>query len=641
LSPTEEEVMFRRMFVKEWKEKSGLFLFALAGLVLFLLAFSAYSKDKDTLDMLTSTLLLIFLPVFSLLLGASGFSSEFQDGAWAYLFSRPVKKWRVWLAKYLSLLTILAVVILLFAVLTRLHPALESASDTFNFPLVGEDISYGILAFVLPLLLFTTAFSLSILSEKTHVVAFLAALAWIVLQVAVTRAIFPLLAREMMSSAFSLIALMSLLVPLSLALASLMTLGRADFSQPKRRAWTFTKFAALLVLASMGLVALLALGSGRLRRESYIYDLEARGDALYFVTDRGFFKFDPADGGTQKIARHPSMWGQVSLGGDKMAFVTYHSRGKRRGFSELRIMNSDGTAERSLVGTWDEESPLYEAFIHPISVTPLGDKVAFIVSYGRQKPDGLWVINRDGSGLRAYDLGIPDAEYYLTVRFESSGRSLFLLCTTKIKPGSHEQPVGARLLRVNLESGQVETLADRIRKPYAASMSRAGMTSEAGLFAYIQFEESSSREILTVLDPRTLEKHRVYAEDSTTCFRWNKAGDKLAFLTGKSMLGVYSAAEDKIIRTKELAGYDLRWPSQALEWTLDERVILRRIERWEVSSICLLDANLTEQKTIRLPFTTPYAAKIWSAGKYAIVENTEDYQLWGVDLTTEKWLRIY
>jgi hypothetical protein len=126
-----------------------------------------------------------------------------------------------------------------------------------------------------------------------------------------------------------------------------------------------------------------------------------------------------------------------------------------------------------------------------------------------------------------------------------------------------------------------------------------------------------------------------------TAFRWNKNGDKLAFLTGKSMLGVYSAAEDKIIRTKELAGYDLRWPSQALEWTQDERLLLRRIEKWEASSICLLDANLVERKAIRLPFDTTYAARFRGAGQYAIVEDTERHQLWGVDLETERWQRIY
>jgi len=628
------------MIAKEWKEKSGLFLFALAGLVLFTLASSGYSKDKETLDILVSTVLLIFLPIFSLLLGASGFSSEFQDGAWAYLFSRPVKKWQVWLAKYFSLLTVLYSVILLFDILIRVHPALKSAHDTYSFALVGA-LSYGISAYVLPLLLYTTAFSLSILSEKTHVVAFLAAFVWIGLQLTMFRVGVPLLVRRMLPTPFTLISLMSLFLSLSLALASGLTLSRADFSQPKRRARVFTKYGAVFVLASVVIVALFAVGAWQFQRESYFYDLEASDNAFYFATASGSFRFDPAEKRTEKIASYASIWGGTYVGGDKVAFITYGLKGKRREFGELRIMNADGTAEKLLVGTGDEGSPLYGGFIYPVCISPQGDRLAFIAHDVGNKPEGLWVINSDGSGLRGCDLGMPDVGYYITIGFDNTGRSLFLLCTMSIKPGSDEQHVGARLLRVNLESGHVETLAERVRKPYVNSMSRAGITSQAGLIAYIQFEEPSSKEILTVLNPETLEKRQVYPEDSVAGFRWNKAGDKLAFLTGKSILGVYSAVEEKIIRTKELAGYDLRWPSGGLAWTPDERLLLRRMEKWEVSSICLLDANLTEQKAIRLPFSTSYAANIWSVGKTAIVENTERHQLWGVDLATEKWVRIY
>jgi len=633
--------MLKRMIIKEWKEKSGLFLFALAGLVLFFVAFSVYSKDKDVLEILASTLLFIFLPIFSLLLGASGFSSEFQDGAWAYLFSRPVQKWRVWLAKYVSLFTILLVVIFLFTLLTKLHPALKPAPDTFNFPLVDEYMSFGILAFVLPLLLFTTAFSLSILSEKVHVVAFLAGLAWIVLQVAVTRAISPLLAREMVPSAFSLISLTSLLVPLSLALASLMTVGRTDFSQSKRRAWIYTKFAALFVLASICLIVLFALGTGRLRRERYVYNLEVCNNAFYFATERGFYKFDLAEEQTEKLARHPSMWGQMSMGGDKVAFVTYHYSGKWRGFADLRIMNTNGEEESSLVGTENQQSPLYGGFFYPIRVSPKGDRVAFIARYvPKSTTQELWVINSDGSGLKGYDLGIVDADFYRLISFGESERSLFLLCTGKIKPGSRYQRAGARLLRVNLDSGQVETLADQIRKPYVASLAPEATTPEAGLIAYIQYDEGMSREILIVLNLETLGKHQIYPEDSVVGFCWNKSGDKLAFLTANSKLGVFSTVEDKIVQIKELTGYDLRWPSQVLDWTSDGRLMLRKLEQAE-RLISLLDANLIEQKTIRLPFPSHYPPQIWTAGKYVIIENTENHQLWVLDLTTEKWIQIY
>jgi ABC-type transport system involved in multi-copper enzyme maturation permease subunit len=633
--------MLRRMIVKEWKEKFGLVIFALVGLLLFSLASIGYSKELDTLDILVSTLLFIFLPAFSLLLGASGFASEFQDGAWAYLFSRPVKKWRIWLAKYFSLLTVLCSVTFLFDLLIRFHPALKSANDRFSFSLLG-DLSHGLLLYLLPLLFFTTAFSLSVVSDRPYSVVFVAALIWIALQMAMTRVIGPLLYRGVLYPAVSAIPIVFVLLPLSFALASLITLNRADFSQPRSRAWTFTKSAAIIFPVFIVLLALFTLGVWKARSERYFYDIEARADAFYFATDKGVFKFDAASGRTEKTARFRTMWGQISQGGDKVAFVTYPFSGKRRASMELRIVKTNGTEERTLVETWDKESPLYGGHIYPIGVSPQGDKVAFIMSsLPKKTSEDLWVINSDGSGLRGYELDIPESEFYLNIGFENSGQSLFLLCTMKIKPGGKGRPSGAVLLRMNLETGRVEILADQIRKPYVASMARAGLTSGAGLLAYIHYDEAMSKEILTVLDPGTLEKRQVYLEDSVTGFRWNAAGDELVFLTAGSKLGIYSLAEKKVVKIAELKGYDLRWPSGGLEWTQDGRILVRRMEKWEVSFICLLDANLTEQIAIRLPFSTSYAANIWSAGKYAIVENTERHQLWGLDLATEKWTRIY
>jgi hypothetical protein len=377
------------------------------------------------------------------------------------------------------------------------------------------------------------------------------------------------------------------------------------------------------------------------QRDRYIYDLEARNNAFYFATEKGFCRFDIAEGRTEKVAGNPSMWGSMSLGGEKLAFVRYYYAGKWRGFAQLRIMNADGTEERPLVGTENEESPLHGGYIYPVRVSPRGDKVAFIARYvPKSTSEELWVVNSDGSGLKGYDLGIADAEHYLFIKFMESDRWLFVICTTKIKPGSKDQRAGAVLVRVNLESGQVETLSDQVRKPYAASMQGKGMISRAGLIAFIHYDEAASKEILTVLDPRTLDKRQVYPEGSVIGLSWDIPGDNLAFLTDDHKLGVYSTAEGKIVQIKEITGYDLRWPSEALEWTPDGRIILRRIEGM-ISSICLLDGNLTEQKAIRLPFNSHYASRIWSAGKYAVIENTERHQLWGLDLTTEKWTRIY
>ncbi len=633
--------MLKKMIVKEWKEKSGLVIFALIGLLLFSLASFRYSKDQEILDTLVSTMLIIFLPAFSLLLGASGFASEFQNGAWAYLFSRPVKKWRVWLAKYLSLLTVLYAVVLLFDLLIQFHPALRSAGKTFNFSLLG-DMSHGLFAYLLPLLFFTTAFSLSIVSDKPYSVAFLAGLIWIALQMALTEVIQALPFQGALRSAASAFPIVFVLLPISFVLASLMAFNRADFSQPRSRAWIFTKSAAIVFLAFIVLLAVFTFGVWKPRTERYIYDLEARADAFYFAADKGFFKFDLASGRTEKIAKHPSAWGHMSLGGDKVAFVTYTLGGKWRGFEELRIMKTDGMEETPLVGTRDEKSPLYGGHIYPVCMSPQGDRVAFIARrVPKTTAQELWVINSDGSGLKGYDLSIPDAQYYLSIRFSSSGRSLFVLFTKKTKPGTKDHRPGAGLIWANIESGKTEGLADMIRKPYLASMAaEAGMESGAGLIAYIHYDEELSRDTLVILNPETLERRRVYAEDSVTGFRWNAVGDKLAFMTSQSKLGVYSVTEKKVGTIPELKGIDVRWPSHALGWAPRDRLILRKREG-DISYLCVLDTDLIEQKAIRLPFVTYGIVPIWSAGKYVVVEDTERHQLWGVDLETEEWLRIY
>ncbi len=632
--------MLRRMIVKEWKEKSGLVIFGLAVLLLFSLAFSAYSKDLDTLDYLVSTLVLIFPSVMALLLGASGFASEFHDGAWAYLFSRPVSKRRIWFAKYLSLLAVLFLVILLFSLLIWFHPVLASAGRTFDFSVLGGG-AFGFFGFVLPLLLFTVAFSLSIVSDKPYSALFLTALISLALQLVLTRIIEPLLYPGLLRSALSASIITGGLLALSLFLASLIALNKADFSQPRSRVWTFTKSAVIIFPLMLFFTAAFMFGAWKLRSERYIYDLEAQSDAFYFATDKGFFRFDLAEGRTEKIARHPSMWGQMSLGGDKVVFIDYHLGGRRQGFAEIKVMRSDGKDERSLVQTWDSNSPLYGSYFSPIQVSPRGDRASFIARHApKSTTQELWVINSDGSDLKGYDLGIPEIELCRFISFGTSGKALYLLCTTKNRPGINDQWGGARLLRVNLESGQVETLAEQIRKPYAASAATGGVASGTGLIAYLDFNEAVPRESLTVLNPETLEGHQVYPENSVSGFRWNAAGNKLAFLTNDSRLGVYSVTEKRVVKIRDIKGYDLRWPSQALEWTSDGRIILRKL-KGEASQICLLDTDLTEQKAIRLPFSTFYPARVWGAGNYVIVEDTERHQLWGIDLEIDNWLRIY
>lgn len=158
--------MFEKIFRKEWKDKLDLLIFALAGILLYVAAFLLFPERKELVDILTGAMTVIFLPFVGLLLGAGGFSSEFKDDAWAYLFSRPVKRSTVWLAKYCALLTILAAVLLVFAAAVRLVPEMNAAVADLSLKDLGGGTSLMSLGFLLSWVLLTISFSLSFLTDK-------------------------------------------------------------------------------------------------------------------------------------------------------------------------------------------------------------------------------------------------------------------------------------------------------------------------------------------------------------------------------------------------------------------------------------------------------------------------------------------
>ncbi|MEW5901526.1 MAG: hypothetical protein AB1715_08715, partial [Acidobacteriota bacterium] len=71
-----------------------------------------------------------------------------------------------------------------------------------------------------------------------------------------------------------------------------------------------------------------------------------------------------------------------------------------------------------------------------------------------------------------------------------------------------------------------------------------------------------------------------------------------------------------------------------------DELVLRKFDK-DASSLCVLDGNLIERKAFRLPFLSYYPTQLWGADHYVFVIDSEKHQLWGVDLKTEEWTRIY
>jgi len=373
-----------------------------------------------------------------------------------------------------------------------------------------------------------------------------------------------------------------------------------------------------------------------LNREPRIFDVRLWDGAAYFTTDSGIYRFDPATGQKDRLVRSASIWSEVVVGGGKVAYTTFNVSGRLGAHQDLWIIDAEGKKSRPLVRTSDADSPLLGASLYPVEMSPGGDKVAFIARNAlTEGTKNLWSVNTDGTGLTGRSVDLPKGVYSRILGFVDSSRSVLISAAPQGKTAWVE---GAKLLKVNLESSAVEVLVEHIHGPQLQPGGEGG--PEPALIAYINVDRERSLSTLRLLNVVTLEKRDAYETSFIDGLSWNPAGDKLAFVAGKTKLGVYSVAENRLLQLKEESGYDLRWPAASLDWALVDKIILRKLDKG-VSSLSVLDGNLTEQKTIPLPFSTSYPAQVLGAGQYAFVVNSGQYELWCVDLQSDRWQKIY
>jgi hypothetical protein len=631
--------MVRKMFWREWKQRFDLLIFALAGILLYLAAFNHFSQKKDLLDILTGTMTLIFLPFIGLLLGSSGFAAEFKNDAWAYLFSRPVKKSTIWLTKYFALLTILAAVLIVFAIAARIVPGLGTTLAEFDFMNLGiglsQRLSFMPLGFMLSWILLTVGFSVSFLSEKQYAIVFLTILILAALEFGLLQFLLFFLAPKI-GYRIRLIGLVSfpVLIPLSFALASLLTLGRTDFSQLGKKVRDFIKYAVPFMAVAVLLASVWTAASAMRERVPHISNLQVQDANVYFATPKKIFSFNPEGNRLQALARVRQPWTDLSIGGHKLAFVKYNFDLKNQESCELWIMNTDGTGVESLRVTSHEGSPFSKAsFLFPVEVSPDGQRVAFATKdYGKRPVQWLiGCVNTDGTEFKSYSLDIPDISWIQFAGWTADDQNLLIFCTQSIRASDK----GTKLLRVNFETGATEVLVEHIVRP------TGGQLSQDKFVAIISQVETEAQQILILINIETRESWDVYTASSIDGCKWSKNGSRLAFLAEKHTLGIYSLAEKKVTAVREFKDVDFGLPGLTMDWVLDGGgVAIKEFKEGE-GRLAVLDPDLSEKKIIPIPFIADQVSRLVGVDESIIVFDWRKAKLWLVDLNTEKWRKIY
>jgi Tol biopolymer transport system component len=628
--------MYRRIFLKEIREKLNLLIFGVALLLVFAVFYLKYSEEKEFTLVLSEGVILVFLPIFGLLLGSSGFYTEFRDDAWAYLLSRPIKKWAIWLTKYVALLFLLFLIVAFFLLLFNVLPGLKGTLQSYSqWAYPG---SYSLFFFILlfSVSAYTVAFSISFLSERQFTILLLAILIGVVEVLFFARyQIFLEATNPYLSRPLGLLVLW----PLSFIAASLLTFLHTDFSQARKKVITFLKFCLLFVVLSF-VVTSAWIFRGRflgVKDREYVSNVQSYGGSAYFATVNSIFRFDLGKSKLQRIGQKFVFPDQFSLGGGKIAYFreVYGEleKGKERSFSqELWIMDMDGSNQRCLLDADKKKIAFKDEYFWDCHLSSDGRRVAFASSPWGEGTKCFGVINSDGTGLRSFPLDLPKGEYFVA-GWSDSDRSLIVVSIPKRRGPESER----RILKFSIEDGTWTTMAEgRLRSIHAGRI----LSPKGNALAFTRSDDKDSKEILTLCDPATLDKKEIFSARSIDAFQWSSSGAQLVFVADKNKLGVYSLPEDRVIKVKAMI-LESSYPS--FDWVENETKIALTDSEPGGSYLKILGQSLEEEKSVRIPNSRGVneAFPVQSVGRDILVTDFVRGTVWAFNLDTDKWRKIY
>lgn len=642
------------LILREWKEKFEIPLLSLVLLIMLIGLISAFPQRGDVLVLLTGSIVLVFLPFLGILIGANAFNTEIKDGAWAYLFSRPVKKSSVWISKFIALLGYLAATLLVYYVVLSMFSGIKDRLNEFGFKMepLGT-VSPWALCLIMSFSLFIIAFSLSFLTDNQfHVIFFsvfvFAGLAILLFTILVTIA-------GIKPRFVFLVPIAWGLVVAGVAGGSLAAFCRSDFSQPRRKVLGFLKWSALLLIPAI-ICILAAAWIGEWLSPLEYMNVMPEGRFVFIQTNRGDYRYD-ADGDKLKRLGGASWdWG-FSAGGGKIVMLKDFPKGTGQE-PRLWIMDEDGSNQKPLISAQDWNGSLLRGqYVYDCSLSRDGTHVVFITRPAKSGNESrLWSVNSDGTGLRDYQVDIPNAYFWSLHGWTSDNRHVLLTFRDIIPKEATKVPTWW-LIKLSLETGAWQTFAENAMMTYALGLSPAGdklgvtfrspqhalpVPSKPRVYVY------TPPDTLAVFDLETLTRTDILKGRPFNDARWDPTGARIAFLTeaGKR-LSVYSLAENRVSVEREI-GAEFKDSNEdslmrRINWADGGRkiAIIGRLDKQYV--LRLFDDKLAGEKIYPIPSSETFAfiPHPHGLGSKILVQDYQSSRLLVFDLATEKWRKLF
>jgi len=653
--------MFTALYLKEWREKALVFFFELGILGLLLAAPFALRGKTDLQEWLVYAILLLFFPFAALILGASGFEAEFREGAWAYLFSRPIGRPAIWLAKLSALLSMFAALWLVFLIAWAALPAVRQITSGPRVllapiaPLTWSGFPWWSLGQSLFLLM--VAFSLSLLHERHFSILFVAlilglffpAAAWSLI-ISKTGGFMAWLAP---AKAFRTLLISQVLMALAFAGASLRTLVRSDFSQPRKQVRTFVgSFTVFVVLAAAGTV-----GSALfipVPAERHLDFMGSSDGKAVYATERGLFSYNSASGRVRWLTRRRSViYWFSSIANGRLAYTVQNFESRRDATEEIWLSNTEGTGRKRLIGRATPGAWPPDDSVQGLTISPDGRTIAVLTRnaarQGKSRPSAtttLWTINSDGSDLekRSLEALFPDGpEENLWVAFVAwarEGKVLIILKRHSIRP------VHWSLWAYDLERKTASKVRD---SAVPASPWRRGNSTPRDLLVIQNRYRDEGPRTLALLNLVTGEETEIAGSEEPHSFsaQWDPTGEKLLFFDKRPdpegrasyFLTVYSLTAGKAVAERITTDLDGIVHHYWTAWMPDGRSVLTL----DIKGRCLriLGTDLQNTGRIDLPVRIKEPSGLEVVGDTVLLQDSGIHSLWRLDLGKMRWKRLY
>jgi len=632
--------MFLKILLKEWRENILIFLLA----ILFMIALVVLTLTdlrEMTLNF-SAMFLLLFLPFAALLIGSGGFYSEFKDNAWIYIFSRPIKKEILWIFKYISLLSILVVIFLLFILVKQFLPGLNEILSDIDFPSEFRGILSFSLYFVIPLIAFTISFSISILYDKQFIVFFVSIL------IGTGLAFIYRYYLEFVWNTYYYTGnfrSFGLLIALSFILASILTFIKADFSQMGKKIMSFSKLVVLflvisLVLGTVGIAKSDLFTGGR--AFSPYFSFKHSGNVYVHAYSRGAEKIVRYNSESDKVEKvfGGSIYSsqELSISRDKIALVKYAKKGRRGWQRDLWIVNTDGNGEKALTESHISDSPFYNLELYGNCLfSPDGNKVIFLTGKKDRKSKKykitVWRMNTDGTGIekKILDFPINYTDFHL-VAWPASTGNLILVIEEK---SPTFKKVADRLIVLDLEKETYQILFDDVRSEFYRKIMEVSPTYN--YLGLVWRNHPENKEKLVILNLKTLEKKVIFEAELMRLWamKWSQNGEKIVFSRANETC-VYSLTEDRLRKvSKRDYGYEI-----GFDWLADGKRLALIIPDYGELHLSVLGEDFKEEKKIKIPYPVEGSIYLWGLDNKVLM-NFNRRSLFRLDLETENWKKIY